>query len=175
LRLGSRVGVGDDREGPINPKTKAGTKKVGIPGKLRLLLLEHKARCPWSGDPDGLVFGRTATDSFTPTRLGRAAKKAWAETNKELAKNNLLLLVPIGLHECRHTYVSLMFEAGLSLEQIGDLVGHSSAHMTEQYRHLLDDGRHVVEAVAKQDVYLNSYEAVSSRQARRNTVLIDAV
>jgi integrase len=44
---------------------------------------------------------------------------------------------PIGLHECRHTYVSLMHAAGLSLERIGDYVGHSSAYMTDRYRHLL--------------------------------------
>ena len=47
-------------------------------------------------------------------------------------------LEPIGLHECRHTFVSLMFDAGLSLERIGDYVGHLSAYMTDCYRHLLD-------------------------------------
>lgn len=50
-------------------------------------------------------------------------------------------LVPIGLHECRHTCVSLMHAAGRSLEEFGDYVGHSSAYMTEQYRHLLDGVR----------------------------------
>ena len=29
-----------------------------------------------------------------------------------------------------------MFEAGLSLEEIGDYVGHNSAYMTDRYRHL---------------------------------------
>jgi hypothetical protein len=32
--------------------------------------------------------------------------------------------------------VTLMFEAGLSLEEIGDYVGHNSAYMTDRYRHL---------------------------------------
>jgi hypothetical protein len=32
----------------------------------------------------------------------------------------------------------MMHEAGLSLEQIGDYVGHSSTYMTDRYRHLLD-------------------------------------
>jgi integrase len=43
----------------------------------------------------------------------------------------------IRLHECRHTYVSLMHAAGCSLEEIGDYVGHSSTYMTDKYRHLL--------------------------------------
>lgn len=47
-------------------------------------------------------------------------------------------LQPIKLHECRHTYVSLMHAAGLSLERIGDYVGHTSAYMTDHYRHLLE-------------------------------------
>jgi hypothetical protein len=29
-----------------------------------------------------------------------------------------------------------MFEAGLSLEEIGDYVGHSSTYMTDRYRHV---------------------------------------
>ena len=37
-----------------------------------------------------------------------------------------MALVPIGLHECRHTFVSLMVAAGRSLEEVGDYVGHSS-------------------------------------------------
>jgi hypothetical protein len=50
-------------------------------------------------------------------------------------------IAPIGLHECRHTYVSLMHAAGLSLEEIGDYVGHSSTYMTDRYRHLLEGQR----------------------------------
>jgi integrase len=59
---------------------------------------------------------------------------------------------PIGLHECRHTFVSLMFDAGLTLERIGDYVGHSSTYMTDRYRHLLDG--HEAEAASVLDAYL---------------------
>jgi integrase len=61
-------------------------------------------------------------------------------------------LEPIGLHECRHTYVSLMHAAGRSLEEIGDYVGQSSAYMTDRYRHLLDGTR--TEAAAALDALL---------------------
>lgn len=48
--------------------------------------------------------------------------------------------------ECRHTYVTLMHEAGFSLEEIGDCVGQTSADMTDRYRHLREG--HEVRAAA---------------------------
>ena|SRR5438067_7498291 len=63
-------------------------------------------------------------------------------------------LEPIGLHECRHNYVSVMHDAGFSLERIGDYVGHSSSYMTDRYRHLLDS--HEVESADILDAYLAS-------------------
>ena len=45
-----------------------------------------------------------------------------------------------------------MVDAGLSLELVGDYVGHSSAWMTDKYRHLLDG--HEAEAARMLDEYL---------------------
>jgi hypothetical protein len=45
-----------------------------------------------------------------------------------------------------------MFYAGLSLERIGDYVGHSSSYMTDRYRHLLEG--HEAEAGAMLDKFL---------------------
>ncbi len=59
----------------------------------------------------------------------------------ELLAETKLELVPIGLHECRHTFVSLIVAAGRSLEEVGDYVGHTSTYMTDRYRHLLDGTR----------------------------------
>ena len=59
---------------------------------------------------------------------------------------------PIGLHELRHSYVSQLAEAGFSLPEIGDYVGHSSAWMTDRYRHLLA-GREA-EAAERFEAYL---------------------
>ena len=88
------------------------------------------------------MFGRTATEPFTPTHVRELALKAWAVAAVgTFLRGESADLVPIGLHECRHTFVSLMHAAGRSLEEIGDYVGHSSAYMTEQYRHLLDGAR----------------------------------
>lgn len=57
----------DDVEGEIAPKSEKGTRKVPVAGSLRLMLLEHKAR---TGRRDNdLVFGRNATEPFTPTHV----------------------------------------------------------------------------------------------------------
>jgi hypothetical protein len=45
-----------------------------------------------------------------------------------------------------------MHDAGLSLERIGDYVGHSSTYMTDRYRHLLEG--HEAEAAQLLDEYL---------------------
>ncbi len=45
-----------------------------------------------------------------------------------------------------------MFEAGLSLEEIGDYVGHNSAYMTDRYRHLREG--HEARAAERFDDYL---------------------
>jgi integrase len=74
--------------------------------------------------------------------------------NEEREKNEQPPLDPIGLHECRHTYVSLMCDAGFSLAQVGDYVGHSSEYMTDRYRHLLKG--HEKEAAARFDRYLRA-------------------
>lgn len=130
----------DEVEGPIAPKSRKGERQVPIPSLLRRYLLEHRAR---TGRREAdLFFGRTASAPFTPTYMRDRALKAWASAE----------LNPIGLHECRHTYVSTMHAAGRSLEEIGDYVGHTSAYMTDRYRHLLEGQRQ--EAAAAFDAFL---------------------
>lgn len=167
----------DEREGEIDPKTAKGTRTVPIVTPLRLLLLEHKAAT--GRRDDDLVFGASPSRPFTPTNIRKRALRAWAlvftcgckrerprrqpqwarnATRVEAEKppvcpvHEAPLLTPIGLHECRHTFVSLMHDAGFSLERIGDYVGHSSAYMTDRYRHLIEG--HEGEAAAQFDAYL---------------------
>ena len=75
-----------------------------------------------------------------------------ANANAKRSESGLEPLIPIGLHECRHTFVSLMFDAGLSPERVGDYVGHSSTYVTDRYRHLLEG--HEAEAARILDDYL---------------------
>lgn len=119
----------DEKEGEIAPKSDKGTRDAPLPTVLRRYLLAHRARTGRRGDD--LFFGRTAHVPFTPTTVRRRALAAWRTAK----------LTPIGLHECRHTYVSLMHTAGVPLERIGDYVGHSSNYMTDRYRHLIEGQR----------------------------------
>jgi integrase len=124
-----------DRAGAISPKSVKGTRTVPITALLRDYLTELKAQT--GRDGSDFVFGATGDRPFVPWSVRERALKAWKKVNEKRAQAELPALVPIGLHECRHTFVSLMHDAGLSLERIGDYVGHSSAYMTDKYRHLL--------------------------------------
>ena len=89
---------------------------------LRDCLVEHKLRL---GRHTGFVFGRSVDTPFNHWTVCTRAQRAWKD-----AKLNR-----ITLHEGRHTCVTLFFEAGISLERIGDDVRHSGAYMAERYRH----------------------------------------
>lgn len=155
----------DDVAGEVEPKSLKGTRTVPVPEVLRPYLEAHRLRrasvAAIAGDGGNeLVFGRTPTEPFTPSAVRRRALAAWSAENRrrlEAAAQNdeppPRLLEPIRLHECRHTYVSLMHAAGVPLERIGDYVGHSSTYMTDRYRHLLR-GQAAADA-ARLDEYVN--------------------
>ncbi|MEP6909978.1 MAG: tyrosine-type recombinase/integrase [Actinomycetota bacterium] len=122
-----------------------------IPASLRRHLLEQKIRT--GRDGEDLVFGRKHDRPFTPTHIRKKALAAWTQANVERGEEELPELRPIGLHELRHSYVSLMHEAGFSLERIGAYVGHSSAYMTDAHRHLLEG--HEAQAAEHFEEYLS--------------------
>lgn len=132
----------DDKEGEIEPKSSAGLRDVPVAPPLRDALVEWKASS--RGRADDFVFpGRSMTVPFTSTNVRRQASAAWESFNEQERKQAQLegrepaLLVPIGLHELRHTWVSHMAASGFSLEEIAPFAGHSTSWMTERYRHLL--------------------------------------
>jgi integrase len=148
----------DDVAGEIAPKSEKGNRSVPINDLLHDYLTELKART--GRDGTDFVFGPKRDRPFTPSYIRKRANAAWAAANENRTKKKLPPLVPIGLHECRHTFVSIMHDAGVSLEVIGDLVGHSSVYMTDRYRHLL--------AGAERDAVrrLNEYIALANSHSR---------
>lgn len=109
----------DDVEGPIEPKSQKGKRVVPVAGELRRYLLAHKLATGRDGDE--LLFGRTARAPFTPTHVRKRARQAWAAAVVGAFLRGQPLdveLKPLGLHEARHTYVSLMHAAGCSLEEV---------------------------------------------------------
>ncbi len=89
------------------------------------------------------MFGRTATRPFSETALRKRAAKAW-EANG---------LTPISLHECRHTFASLMIAAGVNAKALSRYMGHFSIVVTlDMYGHLMPGNEG--EAAELLDAYL---------------------
>jgi len=73
-----------------------------------ITLIAHKLR---SGRSDGLVFGRRADLPFDPVGLAERAATAWRKATakpREQEEEAAAALMPITLHECRHTFASLI-------------------------------------------------------------------
>ena len=48
-------------------------------------------------------------------------------------------LSDVRIHDLRHTYASKCVEQGISLQVVGELLGHRNARTTERYAHLVED------------------------------------
>jgi integrase len=80
---------------------------------------------------------------FTPTAVHRRARLRWKKAK----------LDQIGLHECRHTFASLMIAAGINAKALSTYMGHSSITITlDRYGHLMPGNEG--EAAALLDAYL---------------------
>lgn len=109
----------------IEPKSKAGTRKVPVIPILKVYLMEQRLRT--NGE---LVFPGAVAKHFNPSGLYQRCYKRWADTGR----------TKIGLHECRHTFASLMIAAGVNIKAISTYMGHSSVVITlDRYGHLLPD------------------------------------
>lgn len=115
----------DDREGPIEPKSRAGRRRVPLAKPLRVQLAARRLRNP--GGEDELVFGCDGK-AINTTSLTLRARRAWDRDG----------LAPIGLHECRHTYAAFMIAAGVNAKALSAYMGHSSITVTlDRYGHLM--------------------------------------
>jgi integrase len=121
----------------IAPKSRAGRRTVPIVGALRDILVEHKANHPHA---EGLVFGDAP---FQPSNLWRRAQRAWSRAG----------LQPIGLHEARHTFASVLIAAGVNAKAITTYMGHASIQTTYDLYGKLMPGSEA-EAAALVDAYL---------------------
>jgi integrase len=131
-----------DHLGPIvAPKSAAGRRTVPIPKVLRTLLAAHKLQTSGSG----YVFGSSPSTPFTHSAVIRRAKLRWQKAK----------LTPIGMHEARHTFASIMIAAGVNLKALSTYMGHSSITTTlDLYGHLLPGNEY--EAAALLDTFLEA-------------------
>ena len=116
----------DPRAGLIEPKSRAGNRKVPIADALRVHLLTHRLHQGRGGQ--GFVFTSKSGRPFDSAGLATRARKAWAGGGLE----------PVGLHDCRHTYAAFMIAAGINTKALCTYMGHSTITITlDRYGHLL--------------------------------------
>lgn len=127
-------------------KTRPSRRTIGLPAQRVEILEKHRAQIAADGlDVErGLVFctsSGTALDSANVRRSCRALCREAGLDSSEWTPR-----------EMRHSFVSLMSEAGVPLEAIARLVGHSSTKVTElvyrkQLRPVLTEGTAVMETL----------------------------
>ncbi len=116
----------DPKEGPIEPKSRAGKRRVPLAKPLRAFLAAHRLRS--GGIQEDLVFRGRGEKPLAPDALIERARKVWKAVGLE----------PIGLHECRHTYAAFMIAAGVNAKALSTYMGHSTITMTlDRYGHLM--------------------------------------
>ncbi len=143
----------DVKEGTIEPKSTAGRRKVPIAALLRDYLLVHRL-----DNRTGLVFGREDGTPFATSSVSQRANKAWRAAG----------LRGITLHECRHTFASLMIAARVNPKALQTFMGHSSITVTlDRYGHLFPGSEG--EAALLLDAYL-----AESHERARSASLPDA-
>jgi integrase len=143
----------DDREGEIELKSRAGRRTVPIAAVLRDYLAEHLTRSHRAGAD--LMFGRTTVDPFNGKALQDRADTAWRNAKLER----------ITLHECRHTFASLMIAAGVNAKALQTFMGHAEIATTlDRYGHLMPGSEE--EAAGLLDTYLDAQRERAEEAAR---------
>src|SRR5947199_7968183 len=94
------------------------------------------------GTGTALVFGASGRLPFEPSTVRRRALAAWKKHGVR----------PIGLHEARHTFASLMIAAGVNAKALSTYMGHASVTLTlDRYGHMFP--RNEDEAAELLDAY----------------------
>jgi integrase len=84
--------------------------------------------------------GKVCTRSVMSGKLAARARKAWAYVDHENADPEEPRdppLDPIGLHEARHTYASLLVAAHYTLKEVMAYMGHADLATTSRYVKML--------------------------------------
>ncbi len=135
----------DPKAGRVTPKSRAGRRTVPIPKILRRHLAQHRLARHGRG---GLFFGRADGRRFSNQAYSQRAARTWDAAELE----------PIGLHDCRHTFASLMIAAGVNAKALSTFMGHSSITITlDRYGHLFPGSEE--EAADLLDAYLDRQTA----------------
>lgn len=158
----------DECEGALDPKSAMSARTVPILAVLRDFLDAYKLST--GRDGDDLVFGRTAGEAFVASTIDNRAKRAWdtynerEQTAADRDSRKPRLLARITMHECRHTFASLLIDANVNAKAIQTFMGHATIEMTfDQYGHLIPGSRDQARELV--DRYLEAAAAEARSEA----------
>lgn len=129
------------------PKTAGSKRKVFAPaGVVEILKMHREKQRAWLdalGKPININLPAFTSDTGTyyfPRNVLRDFKVACQQAGVPV----------ICLHDCRHLYVSLAIDAGISLKTIQSEVGHSKlSTTTDTYAHIINDDENKKSAAVK--------------------------
>jgi integrase len=132
----------------VRPKSAAGARRVPIAAALRVFLAPLALAA--ATDPARLAFG-DGRAPFSATCVYERARRAWRRAG----------LRPICLHDCRHTFASLMIAAGVNAKALSTFMGHANISITlDRYGHLMPGAED--EAASLMDAYLQAARAAAT-------------
>lgn len=88
-------------------------------------------------DKLGKTRNGTITGIQSPRHLWR--KILADEAFKEMGRKKAAPLTDLRMYDLRHSFASAGLMAGLTLDQIGELLGHASSTTTKRYAHLMEE------------------------------------
>lgn len=106
------------------PKSTAGVRTVSMPGTLAALLEQHLA-VHVDPNPDALVFSNSHSN---PIRAS-VWTPAWAGARRDTG-------LEVRLHDLRHLAGTLTAQAGATLRETMDRLGHASPQAALRYQHV---------------------------------------
>jgi integrase len=122
----------DDKEGEVDPKSKAGVRILFVLDALRPYiapLVEGRAL-------DEFVFGDRFAP-FEPRNVARRAERVLKAIDKARAEDEIAPVTRWTLHEARHSFSTWMDAAGVSETRADRYMGHSNGSVQGRYRHQL--------------------------------------
>jgi integrase len=132
----------------VAPKSQAGSRRVPIAAALRAFLAPQSLAA--AANAEGLVFGKGDVP-FCASSVSERAQRAWKAA----------ALQPICLHDCRHTFASLMIAAGVNAKALSTFMGHANIAITlDRYGHLMPGAED--EAAGMMDAYLHAARAAAT-------------
>jgi len=91
-----------------------------------------------------LAERRERGEAYVLTMRGRQIGKNWISSAFKKVIRRLDMREELHFHSLRHTFASWLVQDGVSLYQVGRLLGHSTARTTEVYAHLQPETMHDV-------------------------------